>query len=218
VRALEAVEVHVPVHRLRRGDQRLAGLGLGAADLVGLGLGDQFLADEHLDLLPDGGGILREGGSQVIAHLFAHEHAVRADVHDALLGEESLDQRLDVRVDQWFAAANGNHRSVAFLRGAEAVVQAHNVLEGRRVLANAPAAGAGQVAGVQGLELQDSRELAYPQDLFLDDVCGDLGRERQRKPHRLRITRNNAASVKLRKRPAKETLRALWHLKNQLWV
>ena len=72
--------------------------------------------------------------------------------------EQAGHQFLDLRINQRFAAANGHHRRVALLGHGEAFLQRHHVLEGGGVFANTPAAGAGQIAGVQRLELQDHGE------------------------------------------------------------
>ena len=126
------------------------------------------------------------------AHLLAHEHRVRADVDDPLLLEQAADQRLDVRINQRLAAADRDHRRVAFLRRAEAILQAHHVLERGRIFANPAAAGAGQVAGMQRLELEDGGELLRPPQLVADDVRRDLGRQRERESHKGDDSNNDA--------------------------
>ena len=76
------------------------------------------------------GSMLRRiNGGEVIPHLFPHEHAVRADVNDAALFEQAGDQFLDLRINQRFAAANGNHRRIAFHGRLQAFFQRHHVLE-----------------------------------------------------------------------------------------
>ncbi len=84
------------------------------------------------------------------------------------------DQFLDLRINQRFAAANGNHRRIAFLRHGETFFQRHHVLEVRGIFADAPAAGAGQVAGVQRFELQNHREFRGFANLMFDDVTGNF--------------------------------------------
>jgi hypothetical protein len=67
----------------------------------------------------------------------------------------------------------------------EALLQRHHVLERRGIFADAPAAGAGQVAGVQRFELQDHRKFGRLAELVLDDVAGDFLRQREWETHNL---------------------------------
>src|SRR5215471_15446330 len=62
---------------------------------------------------------------QPFTHFFAHEHRVGADVNDSFLREQSFYQRFDMRINQRFPAADGNHWRVALFCGGEAVLQAH---------------------------------------------------------------------------------------------
>ena len=144
--------------------------------------GNQFSVEQLFQLRLDCRRINRR---EVIAHFFPHEHAVRADVNDAALFEQAVDEFLDLRINQRFAAANGNHRRVAFHRGLQALLQRHHVLERRGIFADAPAAGAGEVAGVQRFELQDHRKLRRLAQLVLDDVAGDFFRQRKWESHNL---------------------------------
>lgn len=175
VREFEAVHVDVPIHPLARLDDDL-GLrgGVGGADGVGFLLGDELFGDELLELRLQ---LWRENGGQIFPHLLPHEHGVRADVDNALLLAQADDQFLDLRVNQWFAAADGYHRRVAILCGREALLERHHVLQRCGILADAAAAGAGEVAGVQRLKLQDHGELWGLAELMLDDVTGDFDRQ-----------------------------------------
>ena len=111
-----------------------------------------------------------------LAHFFAHEHRVGADVDDALLLEQSLHERLDMRINQRFAAADRNHRRVTFLGRAQTILQTHYVLERSRVFANPSAPGAGEIAGVQRFELQHGGEFLRSAQFLPNDVGSDLGR------------------------------------------
>ena len=131
---------------------------------------------------------------QVILQLLPHEHAVRADIDDAALREQPGHQFLDLGIDQRFAAANRNHRRAALLRGRQAILEGHHVLEAGGILANAATAGAGQIAGVERFELQHQGKPGRAQDLVLDDVTGDLDRQRERESHKTE-SQDWAASV-----------------------
>ena len=122
---------------------------------------------------------------QVFAHLLAHEHAVGADVDDAALGTQTGHQLLDLGINQRFATADGNHGRITVDGRLQAVLQGHHVLEAGGVLANATAAGAGEVAGVQRFQLQHHCESRRSGELMTDDVTGNLDRQGQRKSHDL---------------------------------
>jgi hypothetical protein len=62
---------------------------VGFADGFGVLFGNQFLVEQLFQLRLDGGRINRR---EVILHFFPHEHAVRADVNDAALFEQAVDQ------------------------------------------------------------------------------------------------------------------------------
>ena len=68
-------------------------------------------------------------------------------------------------------------------RRREALFQRHHVLEGRGIFADAAAAGAGEVAGVQRFELQDHREFRRLAQFVFDDVAGDFFRQREGETH-----------------------------------
>ena len=86
-------------------------------------------------------------------------------------------------INERFAAANGNHRGVAFRGGSQAILQRHHVLEAGGIFADAPATGASEIAGVQRFKLQHQSELWRPQHLMLNDMGGDFRRQREWKSH-----------------------------------
>ena len=57
------------------------------------------------------------------------------------------------------------------------------LLDGRFVFANAAAAGAGEVAGVQRLEHQHQREALLAPELLLDHVAGHVGGQAEGETH-----------------------------------
>ena len=90
---------------------------VGFADRLGFLFGDQFPVEQFFQLRFQ---LRRINGREIIAHFFPHEHPVRADVKHAALFEQAVDQFLDLRINQRFAAADRNHRRIAFhgrLRG-----------------------------------------------------------------------------------------------------
>ena len=185
VGVFKSIDVNVPIHPFVRRDGDLgAGLGVGLADDFGVLLGNEFLGDELHELDLHRRPIIRR---HEVAHFLAHENAVGADVNDTPLLAQPGNQLLNLRIDQRFAAANGDHRRLALNGGGETILQAHHVLEVRGIFADASAAGASEVAGVQRLKLQHHRKLRRFAQLVLDDVRGDLGREREGEPHRISL-------------------------------
>ena len=122
---------------------------------------------------------------EIILHFLPHEHAVRADVNDAVLFEQTGNQFLDLRINQRFAAANADHRRVTFHRHCEAFFQRHHVLEIGGIFTDASAAGAGEIARVQRFELQDHGKLRRLAQFVFDDVTGDFLRQGKWKSHRI---------------------------------
>jgi len=135
----------VPIHPLRWADDGAIVL-LAFADGLQVLFCDELLVQQLLESGLQGRGI---GGCEVILELLPHEHTVGADINDAPLFKETGDEFLDLRVDQRFASANGHHGSIAFLRGLEAILQRHHVLEAGRVFPDTTATRASEVAGVQ---------------------------------------------------------------------
>ncbi len=179
VSVFEAVDVDVPVHPLGRLDGGAA-VGFSFADGLGVLVGDQLFREQFCQRRLQFRAI---SARQVVLHLFAHEHAVGADINDAALRQEAGDQFLELGVNQRFAAADRHHRRVAFLRGLQAILQAHHVLEVGGILADAPTAGAGQIAGVERFKLQHQRKLRRAEQFVFNYVPGDLRRQREGESH-----------------------------------
>ena len=86
------------------------------------------------------------------------EHAVGAEVDVLARSRISRDQLADLGIDHRLAAADADHRRAALVDRGQALFERQLLLDGGLVLADAAAAGAGQVAGVQRLEHQHERE------------------------------------------------------------
>jgi hypothetical protein len=97
--------------------------------------------------------------------------------------EETSNKLLDFWIDQRFPTADGDHGSIAFLSRTQAILQRHHVLEAGRVLADAPAPGAGQVAGMERLKLKDEGKTGRFAQLMPDYVTGNFNRQCERKSH-----------------------------------
>ena len=152
-------------------------------------------ADQRRDLLLDKGGPLRILRRHPFAHLFAHEHRVGADVNDAVLLVQALDQGFDLRINQRFAAADRDHRRVAFLRRGQAILQRQDVFQRSGIFTNPTATGARKITGMQRLELQHGGKFLRPTKLVADDIGGDLARKRERKSHKCPDTNKRFLTV-----------------------
>jgi hypothetical protein len=106
---------------------------------------------------------------------------IRAQLDGLLHLEEAGDHVLDALVDERLAAADRDHRGRALHRRVDALVDRQSCLV-RLVLADLPAADAGDVAGERRLEHEDKRiELALL--LLRGDVTTDLDRRAKGKLH-----------------------------------
>ena len=179
VGVFQAVHVNIPVQPFAG---RMGGRPslLAFANGFGVFVGDQFFGEQPGESRFQRGSV---NAGEVIPQLTPHEQAVGADIDDAALAQQAGDEFLDLRVDQGFAAANRDHRRSAVLSRGEAILQGHHVLEAGGVFTDAAAAGAGQVAGMQRFEREDQRESGRSPDFVLDNVPGDLNRQREREPH-----------------------------------
>ena len=184
----QPVNVYVPIHPFGGLDDRAAIL-FAFANGLGVFAADQFFCKEPFQ---SGFNFRTVNAGQVIPHFFPHEHPVRADIDDAALLKQPGHQLFDMRINERFAAANRDHRRVAFPGGAQAILHAHHVFEAGGVFANAAAPGAGEVAGVKRFELQHQCKTGSALQFMFDDVPGDLRRQRQWKSHTLYSFRCNS--------------------------
>src|SRR6185312_13495530 len=111
---------------------------------------------------------------------------VRAQVDVLAQLEHPRDDVLDPLVDQRLAAADRNHGRGALDAGVDALVHREARLV-RFVLADLPAADAGEVAGERRLEHQDER-VALSISLLRGDVAADLDGRTQRELHVLSLS------------------------------
>jgi hypothetical protein len=202
VRALEPVEVNVPVHPACRSDRRFGRILWAFPNVRRILLADQIRAEQCRYFCFDKLRLNRQLRRKPFAHFLAHEHGVCADVNDPLLLEQPFHQRFDMRVNQRFAATDGDHWRVALGRRPEAIFQAHHILQGCGVFTNPPATGAGQVASVQRLKLKNRGELLRATQLMPDHVGRDFRGEREWKSHKSEDSNRTRWRVN---RPPKET-------------
>src|ERR1039457_2202491 len=104
------------------------------------------------------------------------EHAVGAEIDVPVALQDARRQIADRRIHHGLAAANRDHRRAAFIDRQKALLERHPLGDGGFVLANAPAARARQVAGVQRLEHQHDRKTLADHGMRLALLTG-LGRQ-----------------------------------------
>ena len=86
------------------------------------------------------------------------KHSVRAQVDMAVAREDLHAKPGDVGIQQRLASADGNDGRAALVDRGEALLERDALADGLLVLADAAAARAGKVAGVERLQHQDQRE------------------------------------------------------------
>ena len=92
----------------------------------------------------------------------AQQHGVRAQVDEALAGDERVDDLADLGVQERLAAGDRDHRGPALLDRPDRLLDADPSPEDVGGVLDLAAPGAGEVAGEQRLELDDQRELVPP--------------------------------------------------------
>src|SRR5215469_5059637 len=83
-------------------------------------------------------------------------------------------QALDLRIDQRLTTTDRNHRRVALRRGLKAILQRHYIFHRGRILPDTSATGAGQIAGMERLELKNGGELLCAPHFVPNNVPGDF--------------------------------------------
>ena len=124
----------------------------------------------------------REVGAELVQPLLG-EHAVGAEVDVLAALEDAGHQGADLGVDHRLAAADAHDGGAGLVHGIQALLDGEAVLEVGGVFADAPAAGAGEVAGVQRLEHQHEREARRAGQLVLGHVADHVGRQAQGESH-----------------------------------
>jgi hypothetical protein len=92
------------------------------------------------------------------AELLLEQERVRAQVDVPAPLDEARDQAVDLRVQEGLAARDAHDRGAALVGGAQAGLDRELRAQHVRRVLDLPAAGAGEVAAVEGLEHQHERE------------------------------------------------------------
>ena len=132
-------------------------------------------------------------------HFLGQEDAVGAEVNVLAAFENAGCEFADAGIDQRLAAANADDRRAGLVDRGQALLDRELVLDRLLVLANAPAAGAGEIAGVQRLEHEHERIALLPRDFLLGDIAGHVERQTQGKTHYGDSVRNSRIAACQRK-------------------
>src|SRR5512146_2837937 len=100
----------------------------------------------------------------------ANEHPVCTQDHVPLTIDQRRDEFPDVLVDKRLAATDRNDRRATVVGGLQTLLDGDNLADRALVFAYAPAAGTGEIAGMQRLKHQYERKLFSSGELLLDDV------------------------------------------------
>ena len=115
-----------------------------------------------------------DGEVRVRSHLLheaVEEDGVRAELHVLAAVEAALDELCVGLVDEGLAAADRDDGGAALVHRTEALLEAHLLVIRVLVLHDAAAAGAGQVARVEGLEHEHQRVVLPSREPLLRDVA-----------------------------------------------
>ena len=120
------------------------------------------------------------------AHLvqgFFQQQGIGAEIDVLAPLQYPIDKVEDMRVKERFAAGDGDNRGRAFINRVQAFFQGHHLLDGVGVLADAAAAGAGQIAEMGWFKHQHQRVFVNLIHFVGNDVFGEIVIETQGKTH-----------------------------------
>ena len=105
--------------------------------------------------------------------LLLQQQRVGAEIDVFLACDQALDDFVDLRVHERFAAGDGDHGGAAFVDRAEAFFGGEVFLQDVGGILDLAASGAGEVAAEQGLEHEHERVLLAACELLPQDVGRD---------------------------------------------
>ena len=119
----------------------------------------------------------------VAVHPLFHQQRVGAQVHEAPLLDQSLDDLIHLRMQQRLATRDGYHGSAAVPRGVQAFIDAQAAVQQRVGVIDLAAAGAGEIAAEQRLQHQDQRIALHTAQVAADHIGADHSGLQQRNSH-----------------------------------
>ena len=150
------------LHRLADGFER---------DLVPAFLTDRKIVMLLLAIHVDGEGEVLARLEKV--QLLFQQQRVGAHVDVLLARHQALDDLLDARMHQRFAAGDGDRGHAALVDRAEALFGRQFALQNMAGILDLPAAGARQIAAIERLQHEHQRVAFAALQLLLEDIAGD---------------------------------------------
>src|ERR1022692_2371609 len=127
--------------------------------------------------------------------LLGEQQSVGAQVDVLLARYQTTHDLVDARVHERFPARNGHRGHAALFHRAEALFGRQLALEDMTGILDLSAAGARQVAAIEGLQHEHQRVALAPLELLLQDVTGDGPHLRRGNGHISYNTRGKEANV-----------------------
>jgi hypothetical protein len=175
----DEVEEGVEIFRLRAFENRRVrvdaeALGLGRPDrfdrdVVGTGARDRFVVDVLRSIEMDVEAEVIRRRELIEARFEAQR--VRAQVDELLPRDQTFDDLFDLRMQQRFAAGNGNHRRAAFVHRFEALLGREMLAQDLDRVLDFSATIAGEVAAEQRLEHEHERIPLLAHEPVAHHVC-----------------------------------------------
>src|SRR5579862_210868 len=125
------------------------------------------------------------GGRREIAEMLANKHTVSAKVDVFFAGKNFVGQAANLGINHGLAAANGNNRRAAVVNRLQALLNGEHLVDGGLVFANAAAASAGEIAGVERFEHHHQRKLLRPGNALASEITRHARSEAKRNSHPL---------------------------------
>ena len=126
------------------------------------------------------GEVGRRGEERELA---LEQQGVGAQIDELAPPHELVGDLVNLGVHQRLAAGDGHHGRAALLDGGHGLLDGHALAQRRDRMLDLAAAGAGEVAGIERLELDDERELFAPAQPLCHEIAGNGHRLPQRNAH-----------------------------------
>jgi hypothetical protein len=112
------------------------------------------------------------GGFKEVELAFEKE-GVGAEIDVFFAGDEALDDFIDLRMNEGFAAGDGNHGGTALVSRRPALFRSEAFAENVIGILDFTAAGAGEVATKEGLEHENERVALVAAEFLPEDIRSD---------------------------------------------
>src|SRR5579862_522693 len=120
-----------------------------------------------------------------IAEMLANKHTIGAKVDVFLARKDFVSQAANLGINHRLAAANGNDGRAAIVNRLQALLDGKHFVDRGFVFANAAAASAGEIAGVERFEHHHQRKFLRPSDALASEITRHARSEAKRNSHPL---------------------------------